>query len=254
MRLPFDIETIPAQGNAFEEFLEAERTNFKAPSSLTKGQVLADFGVTDKDPDWKYKTKDECVALWEQRFAEIKAPEVAEEKWRKTALDGSQGEIIVIGFALDGEPQSMQRNLGESEGDLLRNFYDLIASEATSTKPHLIGHNIANFDMKFLFHRSVILGVKPSFDIPLSGQHGRDYFDNMIEWTGYRREFISQDKLARALGMPGKPDDIDGSKVWDFVKDGQVDRVAEYCRDDVNQVIQIYRRLLFIVQPAPDWA
>lgn len=251
MRLPFDLETIPAQGGAFDEFFEAEKTNFKAPGTLTKTQVLADFGVTDKDPDWKYKSKDECVTLWEERFAAIKAPEVAEEKWRKTALDGTRGEIVVIGFMLDGAAESMHRQLNESEGDLLQNFYDTLARHITSTKPLFIGHNIGGFDLKFLFQRSVILGVEPSVNLPIHGRHGQDYFDNMVEWTGNRNSFIKQDALAKALGLPGKPDDIDGSKVWDFVRDGMVERVAEYCCDDVAQAHAIYRRLNFIDKPAP---
>lgn len=249
MRLPFDLETIPAQGGAFDEFLEAEKTNFKAPSTLTKTQVLADFGVTDKDAEWKYKSKDECVTLWEERFAAIKAPDVAEEKWRKTSFDGSQGEIVCIGFMLDDMPECLYRNLGESEGDLLQCFYDKIASRATSSKPYFIGHNIGNFDLKFIFQRSVIVGVKPSVTIPFQGSHSRDYFDNMVEWTGYRKDYISQDRLAKALGLPGKPDDIDGSKVWDFVRDGLVARVAEYCKDDVATSHAIYHRLTFASLP-----
>ena len=247
---PFDIETIPAQGNAYEEFLEAEKENFKAPSSLSKTQVLADFGVSDKDPDWKYKTKDDCIALWEQRFASIKAPEVAEEKWRKTALDGTQGEIICMSVMVEQDQiESLYRRLDDSEGDLLQSFYDLMAGKLNRRDPFFIGHNIGNFDLKFLYQRSVIVGVKPSFNIPVSGSHGRDYFDNMVAWTGYRKEYISQDRLAKALGLPGKPENIDGSKVWDFVKEGKEAEVSAYCADDVRQSMQIYRRLNFIEPP-----
>lgn len=244
---PFDIETIPAQGNAYEEFLQAEKENFKAPSSLSKTQVLLDFGVSDKDPDWKYKTKEDCVALWEKRFASIKAPEVAEEKWRKTSFDGGRGEIICMSIMIDhGEIQSFWRRLQESEGDMLQNFFDRLATTLNGRTPFLIGHNICNFDLKFLYQRCVVLGIKPSFDIPFAGSHGRDYWDNMVAWTGYRKDYISQDALARALGLPGKPDNIDGSKVWDYVRDGKEHEVAAYCEDDVSQVWGIYRRLNFL--------
>ena len=67
----------------------------------------------------------------------------------------------------------------------------------------------------------------------------------MQAWAGYKGR-ISQDNLAKALGIPGKPDDIDGSKVWDFVKAGKVDRVAEYNTYDVATVVEIHRRINFL--------
>ena len=38
---------------------------------------------------------------------------------------------------------------------------------------------------------------------------------------------------------------MDGSKVWDAVKNGEIDKVAEYCRDDVDKLRQIHKRMMF---------
>ena len=57
---------------------------------------------------------------------------------------------------------------------------------------------------------------------------------------------MSQDNLCKALGIKGKPDDIDGSKVWDFYKAGKIDEIEDYNRDDVDKVRQIYNRINFI--------
>ena len=54
---------------------------------------------------------------------------------------------------------------------------------------------------------------------------------------------IKLDALCKALGIEGKPDDIDGSKVWDFVKAGEHQKVCDYCADDVRKTREIYQRM-----------
>ena len=91
----------------------------------------------------------------------------------------------------------------------------------------------------------MILGVQPPFEIDFNGRHGKAFYDTQIAWAGFKGR-MSQDNLCAALGIEGKPGDIDGSKVWGFVKEGKVDRVAEYNRDDVQKNREIYKRLNFI--------
>ena len=40
-------------------------------------------------------------------------------------------------------------------------------------------------------------------------------------------------------------EEMDGSRVWDFVQAGRLDDVAEYCRGDVERVRLLHRRLTF---------
>lgn len=249
MDVYFDIETIPAQGGeyCYDNFLKAELADFKAPSSLTKTQACSDLGLTGNDA--KFTSKDDAIALWEKKFAEEKSPEVAEEKWRKTSFDGAAGEVISIAWAVGDKPiKTVWRMLGDSEQGLIQSFFDELSCDLELSQgkvnPFFIGHFIAGFDLKFLFHRAIVLGVKPPFDLPFDGRHGRDFYCTQIAWAGYGGR-MSQDNLCKALGTQGKPDDIDGSKVWDFVKAGKVERVAEYNEDDVNKVRQIHKRLTF---------
>jgi len=245
-----DVETVPAQSglHSYENYLKEEKENFKAPSDFTKGQACADLGLSGDKA--KYTSKSDAISLWEAKFAEEKAPEVADEKWRKTSFDGSAGELISMAWAVGDEIiLSVSRQLGGSEAQMLQDFFDRLSDTLGRKTPYFIGQYLAGFDLKFIFHRAVILGVKPPFELPFNGRHGSDFFCTQIAWAGYGGR-MSQDNLCKALGIEGKPDDIDGSKVWDFVNAGKVERVEEYNRDDVNKVRQIYKRLTFTTKGA----
>jgi hypothetical protein len=243
-----DIETMPGQG-LYDGFLAEAQNNFKAPSTLTKAKACADLGLVGNDA--KFTSKDDAILKWEARFSQEKAPEVAEENWRRTALDGSKGEIFSIAFAVEGgDVRCLSRALMDdgsfsSESVLLQDFYSSLSASCNGRPPFFIGHYVAGFDLKFIFQRSIILGVKPQFKLPFDGRHSSDFYDNQTAWAGFKGR-MSQDNLCKALGIEGKPGDIDGSKVWDFIKAGDTDRVVEYNIDDVVKSRKIYNRLNFI--------
>lgn len=251
MHLFLDIETIPEQGG-YDAFLEDALNNFKAPSDLTKGKACADLGLTGDKA--KYTSKDDAIAMWCEKFSKEKAPEVAEHEWRRTSFNGAKGELVSIAWALeDDEVISVHRSATEKDGELilsseaemLTSFYESVSKKLRMRPVFFVGQFIGGFDLPFLFHRSVINNVAPPFDINFNGRHGHAFYDTQIAWAGYKGR-MSQDNLCKALGIKGKPSDIDGSKVWDFVKSGDVERVAEYNRDDVEKNREIYKRLNFI--------
>jgi DNA polymerase elongation subunit (family B) len=109
--------------------------------------------------------------------------------------------------------------------------------------PYFIGHYIAGFDLKFIMHRAMILGVKPPFPINFNGRHRSDFFCTMQEWAGYR-DTVSLDNLCKYFGIEGKGD-VDGSMVWDMVLAREFDKLDEYVRDDVAKVKRVYRKQTF---------
>lgn len=250
-----DIETIPAQGDARQPFIATAIANYKPPSTLTKAQACSMLQLSA--PATKAISKDDAIEQWVVMFGAAKSAMVAEHEWRKTALDGTHGEIISIAWAVeDGVIDTSWRDIeGDTinERDMIRTFFVMLTTQlniaglkggsASMDKPYFIGHNIP-FDLKFIFRRAVILGIKPPFELPFAGYHGRDYFDNMMAWGG-RGEYIGQDALCKALDIEGKPEGVTGSVVWDYVKDGKVDEVVIYNADDVDKARQIHKRLTF---------
>jgi len=229
MNIYLDIETIPGQRKGLKDEIGKTITH---PGSMKKA---------------------ETIAKWE---AEQK-PAAIEEAWRKTSFNGDQGEIVCISWAVDdGKVESVARMMSveESEPYLLIDFFYLIQREIDKRHgrmPVWIGHNVRKFDLRFIFHRAVILGIRPPFRLPHDARPGSDrVFDTMEAWAGLRNR-ISLDRLCRALGIPLKGseldgEEIDGSKVWDFVQAGRIDEVVCYCEADVERVRQLHRRLTFV--------
>lgn len=230
MKIFIDIETIPTQS---PEDMQEIFDGIKPPGNISKPETI-------------------------EKWMREKAAAEAEKQWRKTALSGTSGEIVVIGAAVeDGEAYTVQRDVGISEGNLLDVFWlgiaDLVSErfpessqvDLDGIKPLWIGHNV-EFDVRFLKQRSIVHQIKPTLDIRPNERHGFGHlFCTMQEWAGYR-EFIKLDTLCKALGIENPKDcGMDGSKVYDAWIEGRVDEIAAYCKRDVEAVREIYRRMMF---------
>ena len=241
-KIPLDIETIPGQAAAVLEALradaEAEKAECRAPANYKDDAKIA-----------------EHIAA---QHAVIDAAVM--DKWRKTSFDGAYGQIAVVSFAIDGgEPVKVYRDDWQAPGaetGLLQELRDTMherLNPKTELAAQIIGHNVSAFDLRFLVQRSIILGVKPHPVLARAAAckpwETDRVFDTMVQWAGVGNR-ISLDKLCKALGLPGKGE-IDGSKVWDYVRDGRIAEVAEYCADDVRKVWAVYQRMTFakVTQP-----
>ena len=49
-------------------------------------------------------------------------------------------------------------------------------------------------------------------------------------------------ELCRVMGLPGKPDGIDGSEVEKYVREGRIAEVAAYCETDVVNTYRVWLR------------
>lgn len=245
MNVFVDIETLPAADK--QPFIDEARNNFKAPSDLSKTQACADLGLTGNDE--KFTSKEKAIALWEERFKDKKAPELAESNWRKTALDGTRGRILSIAYAVKDETPVIHINQPYNERDTLEAFFDTLSGALSKfnhgggASPYFIGHNLT-FDLKFIFRRAVILGIKPPFELNFKGYHGKDYFCTMQGWRE-RGERISLANLCSALSIEST-NDIDGSMVCDMWLAGRMQEIAAYNVEDVELTRHVYRALNFL--------
>ncbi len=239
MKVVIDIETIPDQSeNAIENI--AKDLVVKAPDML-KPQLIQVLNL-----DAKIKsTVPELKSMWLEKFGEQAKLDQAKEQWLKTSFDGAKGNICCICVSVDGGV--IHKFYGGEEQSLLNDFNDYIETFARPSqllKPYFIGHNSIKFDLPFLHKRMIINKIKPSFELIAHGRHGVNCFDNMIEWAGYGNR-ISMDNLASALSVKGKTEGMDGSQVWPEYEKGNIQKIADYCADDVECTYDIYKRLTF---------
>ncbi|KKK84115.1 hypothetical protein LCGC14_2786580, partial [marine sediment metagenome] len=131
---------------------------------------------------------------------------------------------------------------------LLQIFFDKVydqhkPGEGTHQSLTWIGHNVIDFDLRFLYQRAAVGGIKPPFLIPTEARHGSMVYDTMKAWAGWKG-YVKQDDLYAALGgEPHENDDMDGSQVWDYIKAGRYDEVLAYNKRDVEKLRFNYKRL-----------
>ena len=232
MNIYFDIETIPAQDPVAIELIKADiekqKLSVKAPGN--------------------YKDQEKIDAYIKAEVEKLDAE--FDATYRKTSFDGGLGEICCISYAIDDQaPVSIYH---ECETDILDFFYHSLKSRydpSSQTRPKFIGHNIVNFDLRFLFQRSVIHNIKPLMMIPFNAKPwDESIFDTMTAWAGHGNR-VSLDKLCKIFNIPMKGseigEEIDGSKVWDFYQAGRIDDIAKYCEGDVDRTRQAYKRMTF---------
>lgn len=236
MNLHLDIETIPAQD-------DTTKTDIAAEIDALKARVAAPAN---------YKDPVKIAEYVNAKCTEIDAQ--ADEAWRKTSLDGTRGHIVCISWAIDdGLVRSVWWNPvgnpgcvlspGEwaDETEMLQAFFCEIYGKSL----FWVGHNIIGFDMRFIYQRAVILGVKPSIPIPHDTRGNcHTVYDTMIGWAGWGNR-IKLDSLCKALGLGGKTEGIDGSLVWQYVSEGKITDVVKYCENDVVIARQVYKRMTF---------
>lgn len=192
------------------------------------------------------------------KTGESKAKSIASQKddvIEKTVFNGTYGEIITIGFAVDDNPiSSIQRTDKVSEKQILQGFFDALndfaAIENKSARfldVKWIGHNLLGFDLRYLYQRCVINNINTyGIKIPADARHGSQYvFDTMTAWSGFgAKTGGSLDAICKVLGLPGK-DGFCGADVWGAWEREEYQRIAEYCQDDVRLTREVYKRLTF---------
>jgi 3'-5' exonuclease len=226
-RIFLDIETLP-------------------PSEEERDFISRDFQFTESS---KKKT-----AITGDIDAEV------EQQFREMALHAEKGRLLTIGLIIEEDGRLIHQGLlgrdRETTGHFhldeartLKTFWQLVQN-FNPQHDQIIGHNIFDFDLLFLFKRSVIQCVKPSIQIPFRRYQRQPIFDTMWEWSHWHHR-ISLHNLANALRIKSsKEEAIGGGNLYDYFLEGRHVEIASYCMRDVECTREVYYRLNFSEPPS----
>lgn len=180
----------------------------------------------------------------------------SDEEFRRLALDGDYGRILTIGLIMEHDDRVIHRGLlGRErqtmmfhldEARTLHAFWKLLKG-FNPRRDIMVGHNLFDFDLPFLYKRSVIQRVRPTVELSFARYRSQPIFDTMHQWNKWSpRKYVSLDRLAKVLGLESsKGQGIDGGRVYDKFCAGCHQEIADYCMRDVDLVRAIYYRMLF---------
>lgn len=133
-------------------------------------------------------------------------------------------------------------HVGErTEKQLIASFCDKIAE----LKPQLVTFNGNSFDLPVLRYRAMIHGVSAP------GLAARPYFNRYTEDAVDLCDILSSfaphtkaslNELSKIMGLPGKPEGIDGNEVERYFLEGRIKEIADYCETDVVNTYRIWLR------------
>lgn len=181
----------------------------------------------------------ETIKAWEENDK----ADAIKEAVAKTSFDGGYGHVCCIGWAWnDEEVKTVSLGLNDaSEREILEGLAS--TTRRSNEQPVIVGHYVADFDLRFLWQRAFVLGVKMPAWWPRDPKPwSKEVHDTMQMWAGAKGT-VSLDRLCFYLGIEGKGD-VDGSMVAGMFERGEHMEIADYCAQDVERVRRAHKRML----------
>lgn len=161
--------------------------------------------------------------------------------------------VVAIAVVLRSDDRFKVWSLGSLDADekeLIRRFFDGIERYS----PTLVSWNGGGFDLPVLHYRALLHGLAAPrywetgeedmsfrYNNYLNRFHYR-HTDLMDVLSGYQaRASVRLDELAHLMGFPGKLG-MDGSRVWDCFRDGDLNSIRNYCETDALNTYLLYLR------------
>jgi DNA polymerase elongation subunit (family B) len=157
---------------------------------------------------------------------------------------------VVVGKFVENEQGELTLRTkaysSDDEAQLLLDFKKMIERlDPMLTK--FCAHNGKEFDYPYLCRRMLINGIALPSLLNLSGKKPWEilHLDTLELWKfGDVKHYTSLDLLATIFNLPSSKDDMNGSQVNQvYYEEGDLDKIAKYCTNDVVVLAQLFLKL-----------
>jgi predicted PolB exonuclease-like 3'-5' exonuclease len=164
------------------------------------------------------------------------------EQYKKQALDSMEGRIICFGCCMgDGMPVATfineERLLMDSADNIIVNLSGGYLQPIT-----FIGWNISTFDIPWLWRKAIQYNL-PKLRNALPHGNKNMVIDLMRVFAVDFKDYVKLKDCARFLNI-SHDDTFTGADVYDAWKAGDLEKIANHCKDDIQTCMEIYRRIL----------
>jgi hypothetical protein len=190
----------------------------------------------------QYKKKGGDILPDRKNLEEKKDGMTLQEFWdQKAHFYPEFCKIICISYGYFYNGEFILRSIyGDDEKKIMIAIKEVM-SKVEGAGLFLCGAAIQRFDMPWLSKRMMTNGIAPPKNINVYGKKPWEVeiFDIMQVWgQGCSQEnYTPMELIAASLGVPSSKNDLDGSKVKEAYWNGEIERIKNYCEEDVRCVL-----------------
>jgi len=214
-------------------------------------QILyLDIETTSAYPSY-FDMPERIRLLWDKKAKQInyKGDLKPMELFNRSGIYSEFGKIVCIsvGYVV---PDSLKLRIksyySHNEKNLLMGFAELLNKHFYSAKHLLCAHNGKEFDFPYIARRMLVHGLKLPALLNIAGKKPWEirHIDTLELWKfGDYKHYTSLDLLTAIFGIPSPKADINGSQVNEvYWIDQDIQRIAEYCQNDVIALVQLLNK------------
>ena len=216
--------------------------------------LILDIETVACDKDYSHLSE-RLKKQWDKKSSHMPNPNAltsAELFEERAGIFSEFGKIVTIALGfyteLDNKKIGLRvKAIADHEESKILNDFKEILQKFDQSKLIFCAHNGKEFDYPYIGRRMLVNGIELPDSLELRNKKPWEinHVDTMEEWKfGDRKNFTSLDLLATIFGIESSKDGIDGSMVNSvYYKENDLNRIADYCMQDVAVTAQLYLKL-----------
>lgn len=212
--------------------------------------LFLDIETVPQQWDWDQLSPD-TQYLFDKKTAHQRKDEALAKDFyqEKAGILSEFGKIICIscGIIVNENQFRIKSYYGDNEHKILQDFADLLNQHYNSKQYYLCAHNGKEFDFPYIGRRMIINQINIPYILKIQGLKPWlvPHLDTMELWRfGDYKNYTSLELLAHVLEVPTPKNDINGAQVAQvYYEDKDIERIKNYCENDVLAVANIFRRM-----------